>query len=275
MKYKLKGLTIYRADSDGFWEPVKACKSETEAKGLMVALTFNPEAGAKWPVIVQDAPPPAKSGDVSDGWLPGIPEAYQEYWQRTYERVLADTGSEHLAQQAALGTVRRLMSGMAVKSARNHFGNAVQMQKSGDLVLVNGWGVMFGDPDILDSWQTYFAKDTDFLERYYPNAPLWYRHGEDVGYQHIPVGMRYSITRFEFGLHVVHTLHQDHPLYQRTYEELVNGLLAYSSDSIGHYVDGGFNGVKLGVWPLAGFSLVPNPAEPGLGLVTLGQGIAK
>lgn len=62
---------------------------------------------------------------------------------------------------------------------------------------------------------------------------------------------------------------------------LANGLavkgrkttLSYSSDSLLHHVQGGFNPLEgeLQTWPMAGCSLTPTPAEPGLGPVVAEQ----
>lgn len=260
--YTLKDLTIHR---DG--KPVKRCATRAEASGLMLALVLNPDAGKGWEVI---APPPAKSGID----IPTMPTFFspdhEKKWRETYLRVLEDTGSEHMAYQAALGVLRRLVRGMNVKSAQAMTGLHVTSYRSDGLLLVDGWGAMFGDDEVLDTWGTFFAEDTDFLDRYYPNAPLWYEHGFDDDYGGRPIGMRYAVKRYKFGLRLIHVLHADHPLIERTIQELQSELLAYSSDSIGHYVDRGLQGAKMGVWPLAGCSLVKRPAEPGLGLVTLG-----
>jgi hypothetical protein len=73
---------------------------------------------------------------------------------------------------------------------------------------------------------------------------------------------------YDHGIWFTHRLFAEHPLFDRTAALVKEGKLSYSSDSVAHVVmrgetdDGG-----LKVWPLIGFSLVRNPAEPGLGNV--------
>lgn len=179
-------------------------------------------------------------------------------YQRVYERVLADTGDPVKARLAALGMTRRKRLGLAVKSTKAGY-------------VVAGWAIMFGDPLLRDLDQTYFAnKDTDLALDYYGiGAPLWYEHGVTREYGVDVIGERTMQQVFEHGVWLEHVLYDDHRLYENTRDQVENGMLTYSSDSIAHIVNRRFSeddGALL-AWPLVGCSLTKSPAEPGLGAV--------
>ncbi|HML22097.1 MAG TPA: phage major capsid protein [Aggregatilinea sp.] len=145
------------------------------------------------------------------------------------------------------------------------------VRQDGDLIVVRGWGMLFTNPEHLDAYDTFFATTSHLLTEFYQDAPLWYEHGMDIDYAWRPIGKRHRLELYSYGIWVEHLLFRSHPLLKRTLEEIAAGLLSYSSDSLAHYVETGFNWAsgENRVWPLAGWSLTKNPAEPGLGPVTL------
>lgn len=178
-------------------------------------------------------------------------------WAAAFDRVFGMTRDETKAALAAQGAINRATI-LGVKSA------------TGDLpVEVEGWAVLFTDPDNLDLQDTYFDDMTQLLLEYYPAAPLWYEHGRDQTYKSRVIGHRTGATVYPCGVWMKHALHEDDAMYPRTAREVADGLLAYSSDSIAHYAQRGYNPAdgRLGNWPLAGCSLTKTPAEPGLGQV--------
>lgn len=190
----------------------------------------------------------------------------QSIWERTYKRVFDVTGDKMKATLAAYGAVTRSRYSLSVKSA-----------KKDGVVTVKGWGVLFSDIGHKDLDQTWFGNDTKYFLKYYSAAPLWIEHGQEDGMGSYPIGKR-SLTEEhpEHGIWVEHELDPQEEVFQIApglHEQLVSdidaGLYAYSSDSLSHHVAGGYNPDtgKLKVWPLAGFSLVRRPAEPGLGPV--------
>jgi len=139
--------------------------------------------------------------------------------------------------------------------------------------IVQGWGLLFTNKTDLDLQETYFDEGTQLMLDFYKDAALWKEHGEDPDYGIQPIGKRVKAVLYPRGVWVEHTLFTDHPLYERTLRELDNGELAYSSDSLGHLVEKGYDerDGRLAFWPIAGWSLTKNPAEPALGAVTLKQ----
>jgi HK97 family phage major capsid protein len=186
----------------------------------------------------------------------------QAQWLAVFNRVLEQTGDEEKALLAAWGAVRKARAA----------GRAMTLEHTVDgTVLVKGWGMKFTGVDDPDSYGTHFSTLTNLLAEYYQDAPLWYEHGLDLDYGYKPIGKRRVVEIYGFGVWAVHELFTDHPLYERTRREIEAGQLSYSSDSILHYVDQGTNMAngEIRMWPLAGWSLTKQPAEPGLGPVTL------
>lgn len=173
-----------------------------------------------------------------------------------YNDAFDETQDDHKAFLAGYGAINRSRV-MSRKSASG-------------APIVDGWGILFTDEENLDSWDTFFSELTSLLEEYYQNAPLWIEHGYDPDYGAKPVGKRIHLEVFRRGVWVAHELHPHHSLIDRTVEDVEKGIYSYSSDSIQHYMEQGFrpNG-ELREWPLAGFSLVRKPAEPGLGPVSI------
>jgi cation transport regulator ChaB len=186
----------------------------------------------------------------------------QDQWMAVFNAVYAQTQDEEKAILAAWGAVRK---------GRALAGRSVALQEADGLVIVRGWGVLFTDAAHTDYYGTHFSTLSHLLAEYYQDAPLWYEHGLDADYGVLPIGKRHQVEIYGFGVWAEHTLFPDHRLYERTVREIEEGQLAYSSDSIAHYVEQGLNlaNGELRMWPLAGWSLTRQPAEEGLGPVTL------
>lgn len=180
-------------------------------------------------------------------------------WLKVYRRVFAQTQDALAAKLAADGAVRKLYTKTALKAV-------------GDSKQVQGWALLFTNAEKLDLHETYFSKLTGMLLHYYSRAPLWMEHGVHPDYGVWPIGQRSDGTKvYGHGVWMPHDLHAAHERYDETSAGVERGEYSYSSDSIGHYVDEGFNPLdgELRTWPLAGCSLTKKPAEPGLGPVTL------
>lgn len=198
----------------------------------------------------------AKVNAYLSGHMPPSDSKALSAWNDVYERVLAQTGDETKAALAAQGLVDRQHI-VGVKSAGSDLPTSVE-----------GWAVLFSEPDELDLQGTYFDEMTRTLVKNYANAPLWYEHGHDPRYGSGPIGERTATQVFPHGIWMAHKLYVEHPLYARTAQDALDGKLHYSSDSLSHYVAQGYqHDGYLGEWPLAGCSLTETPAEPGLGPV--------
>jgi len=174
---------------------------------------------------------------------------------RTYQRVMQETGDEMAARQAAVGAVRRMRLEMPVKAV-----------KWGKDWIVKAWGALFTDSNYPDTDKEYFPRNGRYYLDYFKNAPFWYEHGQDARYGVEPIGQRVHHIVYSTGIYVFHKLDTKHAHFEETVEDLRTGLMCLSSDSLWHFkvrgetIDGGNF-----VWPMAGWSLVKRPAEPGLG----------
>lgn len=194
--------------------------------------------------------------------LDHLTDAEKDAFERTYQRVLSLTGDPVKALLAGQGAITRLHKGLAVKARQTAEGYRVA-----------GWAILFGDPQHRDLDQTYFGPNTNFFLDSYAHAPLWLEHGYDAQVRSLQAGYRVETeVHPEYGIWLEHQMTPDMPAFEVVdlnafAKEVSTGAWAYSSDSLSHHVQGGFNPSKgeLTVWPLAGCSLVRNPAEPGLG----------
>lgn len=190
-----------------------------------------------------------------------LDDADRSRWHAVYTDVFAETGDQTKAALAAWGAVQktRVLQYYGVKSASG-------------APVIGGWGMLFTDASNPDVDQQFFDDQTKtFLEL--AGRALWYEHGQDAAYGVDPIGERVYEKAYQWGIWTEHTLYDDHPLYKRTQQEIEDGLLVLSSDSAMHYVRQGLDETTgyLGSWPLLGWSLTHNPAEPALGAVTFQQ----
>lgn len=187
----------------------------------------------------------------------------QQAYLRTYNEVFAQTRDAAKSAAAAWGMVRklRLKQVQVMRSAPN-----------GD-PIIGGWAMRFvpRGSDDKDWYNTYFTRTTRLLLDYYATAPLWWEHGEENRYRDSVIGRRYVTEIYGHGIWLDHTLHRSHFMFHETLPAVENGEVSYSSDSIAHYVESGFNKVdgRVDSWPMAGCSLTRHPAEDALGPVSL------
>jgi hypothetical protein len=190
-------------------------------------------------------------------------------YRSAYDAVMEDTGDEVKARLAGLGAVRRVSVGLSLKSYKSAEGV--------DGYIVRGWSNLFGTPAVLDTDRNYFDETTEFLLEYYTNAPLTMNHGFKsaiVGnYGLRPIGMRTHAEKIgRIGVWKEHELHTDHPFFDKTIGFIEKGMLSYSTDTNPMWMKAGLNAETghLRFWANIACSLVPLPAEPGVGPVIRG-----
>lgn len=188
------------------------------------------------------------------GWT----ETQARAWLETFLAVLNQTQDEIAALLAA--------QGRAIKS------RCIGLKSvSADGAIVGGWGLLFSDSQDADLTGTYFTEETELLLDFYEGAPLFWDHGKNKSFGVAPIGVRTAAKIYPHGVWVEHRLFTDHPRYQEILDKVQRGLCFYSSDSIEHFVLRGWHprDGKLDLWPMVGLSLTDQPAEPGLGPVTV------
>lgn len=121
--------------------------------------------------------------------------------------------------------------------------------------VVAGYGVIYGGEDL--EGET-FVKDTDFMLDLVPSKLVFYDHTLQAEVKHV-LGNA-SVTVTDDGLWVEAQLNR-HKRYVNEIIRLVEeGVLGWSSGSIGHLVER--EGKTIKRWPIVEFSLTPTPAEP-------------
>ena len=193
-------------------------------------------------------------------------ERKRKLWLDAYNEAYTATQDDTKAVTRAWGAVRRdtVNTTLGIKSF------------NAEGAIVEGWGTLFTDGsnatterDLVDEY--FHEDDTDaFLLEYYQNAPLYYEHGMSKVYGITPIGNRVSAeVKAPIGIWVAHQLHNDHPKYNQTVNEVERGELSYSVDGIESYTEDDGDGRLQ--WSAPAWSLTKTPAEPGLGMVKLRQ----
>lgn len=188
-----------------------------------------------------------------------LPDEARALWLNTYVEVYTLTADAVKAELAAWGAIKRedLLQQLGLKSADT------------DTPIVAGWAMLFSDknnPDLSEA-RTYFDETTETALDYYQNAPLFYEHDGSYGI----IGKRTLADLYPHGIWLEHQLDPTSPHFNKIASEIEQGVLSYSTDSIEHFVQAGYNreDSHLALWYLAGCSLTKKPAEPALGPVTL------
>lgn len=189
----------------------------------------------------------------------------QALYMRVYNQVFGQTQDVAMSTAAAWGGVKKLRTKQV---------SVMRKAENGD-PIIGGWAMNFirrGSSEAdKDFYNTFFTRATRLLLDYYTTAPLWWEHGEEKRYRDTPIGMRHVTLVYGHGVWLDHRLHQRHALYSETLPAVENGEVSYSTDSIAHYVEEGFNETdgRVDSWPMAGCSLTRHPAETSLGPVIM------
>lgn len=176
-------------------------------------------------------------------------------WLRNFSEYLPRVADLQRTMLLADGAVTRANMALAVKAANGK-------------VYVEGWAMLFSDAERLDLQETYFPPDTETLLEFYKTAPLFWEHANGD----MPIGTRSAYKLYPgVGIWLEHELDPTHPRYKQTLADIEAGRLSYSTDSMSHYVEEGYNPQdgELAVWPVAACSLTRQPAEPGLSRVRI------
>ena len=193
--------------------------------------------------------------------------AHSPDWIAAYAQALDETGSKDAAFLAAQG-----------RAAKERYIGVKSLDS--DSAVVSGWALIFTDEQHPDLKDTYFDPDTTpstLMLDFYQNAPLFIDHGRDLTQRWRPIGQRINTKLYPRGVWLEHKVQRElfsaPEQYDAVLADIKAGRYAYSSDSIEHLVEAGFDprDGALDIWPMAGCSITTNPAEPGLGPITMGS----
>lgn len=132
---------------------------------------------------------------------------------------------------------------------------------------IGGYLVVWGNPAHRDLQGEYFTPDTNFELDRYKDRPILYHHELDPDIKGVEVGRIDTITKDDKGLwaegylHLKNTSTKVMQAAHRVYQQVVKGLLGWSSGTVPHWADVTPNGQILR-WPIVEGSLTPDPAEP-------------
>jgi hypothetical protein len=132
---------------------------------------------------------------------------------------------------------------------------------------IGGYLVVWGNPNKRDLQGEYFTPHTEFELGRYTDRPILYHHelSDEIG--GTEVGRIDRIIKDAKGLWAEGHLHLDHATEtvkqaaQKVYQQVLKGLLGWSSGTVPHWADVTPNGQILR-WPIVEGSLTPDPAEP-------------
>jgi hypothetical protein len=126
-----------------------------------------------------------------------------------------------------------------------------------DAYTVGGYGALWGGRDLAGE---HFEADTDFwLDRLGP-PPVLYQHGQDSAAGKAVLGRVTAHKADDMGLWIEAQIQRSNE-YAAALEKLIKaGRMGWSSGAISHLVEVANGRIKT--WPVAEFSLTPEPAEP-------------
>jgi HK97 family phage major capsid protein len=199
--------------------------------------------------------------------LPLDTVAHSPEWIGVYAQALEETGNREAAFLAANG-----------REAKDRYIGVKSLDS--DSAVVSGWALIFTDKQLPDLKDTFFDPETTpntLMLDFYKNAPLFIDHGRDLTQQWRPIGQRINTKLYPRGVWLEHLVQRDMFVmpeqYDKVLKDIDTGRYAYSSDSIEHLAKAGwdYRTGALDVWPMVGCSITTQPAEPGLGPITMGS----
>ena len=187
-----------------------------------------------------------------------------------------EAAQEHLAALEAAVEDAKTMPDTAIKSATldtlpsqtipDIYFPAGAIKALGEQGEIGGYLVAYGSPEQRDKQGEYFTNQTDFLLDYYKERPVLFHHGL-ANEGPTAIGVITEIIPDERGLYARAKLWLNHAdsavrlLAQSVWRKVKQGLLGWSSGSLGHLVQVTRDGQILR-WPIVEGSLTPTPAEP-------------
>jgi HK97 family phage prohead protease len=133
------------------------------------------------------------------------------------------------------------------------------LKETADSYTIGGYGVVWGGRDLQGE---YFTKDTDFwMDRITSTPPVLYEHGMDNAAKKAVLGAVVEAKADTTGLWIEAQLEKSRDYVEAVMELVKKGVLGWSSGAVSHLVEKTKSG-NLTSWPIAEFSLTPDPAEP-------------
>lgn len=133
------------------------------------------------------------------------------------------------------------------------------LKETDDSYVIGGYGVIWGGRDLVGE---YFSPTTDFwFDRITATPPVLYEHGMDGSARKAVLGQVVATKADPTGLWIEAQLEKSREYVDAVMQLVKQGVLGWSSGAVSHLVEKTKSG-HLTVWPVAEFSLTPDPAEP-------------
>lgn len=133
------------------------------------------------------------------------------------------------------------------------------LKETADAYVIGGYGVIWGGRDLVGE---YFSPSTDFwFDRITATPPVLYEHGMDGSARKAVLGQVVATKADPTGLWIEAQLEKSRDYVEAVMELVKKGVLGWSSGAVSHLVEKTKSG-HLTIWPVAEFSLTPDPAEP-------------
>ena len=127
-------------------------------------------------------------------------------------------------------------------------------------VILGGYGVVWGGRDLVDE---FFTPETDFwFDRITETPPILYQHGQESPFVRSAIGSVIKKSIDDVGLWLEMQLIRSNEYIDAILEMVEDGRLGLSSGAVSHLVEVDRGSGKIISWPIAEFSLTPEPAEP-------------
>lgn len=133
------------------------------------------------------------------------------------------------------------------------------ISEAADAYTVGGYGMVWGGADLRGE---RFEPDTDlWFDRLTETPMVLYEHGFDRGTQKTVLGKVVSKTVDDIGLWIEAQIETASEYADAVRELVKKGVLGWSSGAVQHLCEIDGTG-KITSWPVAEFSLTPDPCEP-------------
>lgn len=196
---------------------------------------------------------------------PGKDETEKEFISRCIPIVLEEGTAEDQDQAIAIcyDIWRENKSGEKPKflTSWRRIGLQPIRQVGGQSNRYQCYAVMFGDPDTLDWYGTYFDRNTNFHLDWYKSRPWLYDHTMNTFIKTSKIGDWIDIGIDDKGIFVVGELIQSHE-YKEEIELLLKHEVLYpSTGSLSYVIDWPERDGHIKEWPIVELSSTTRPAE--------------
>jgi cation transport regulator ChaB len=200
---------------------------------------------------------------------PAVRDRYSERCQTVFRKAFNNAVSSQAGgsanESAAFRIAHSAANNCMESSKRSPLAmNAVKFAEGTDNII-EGLAIPFGGPFAgKDIQGEAFGPDTDLALEWFPEEgrPVIYHHGLDEGMKTALAGRQIARELRDVGHWVKVQLDKRNRYFEQISKMVNDGLLSFSSGSLGHLVEVEQESGKIKAWPWVELSLTPTPANP-------------